>query len=242
LLKWVGDPFADLQLRELTARFETYALARTVELNGLERQVRRDIECTTRHLDIFTVIDAIKNAYPTPIGDDTWFPQWIKEFTKKAFKDPEELTRIMVRPDFGDDASVAKFLFKSMLESYVDVLKSVTGHDPASSSTDFVAAEADKTPASNSSFVNIGGSGARDAFQGAAEAIPEPAPESAPELHPAPFPEEGPAPEPTPEPAEPGPLMPKDELSPDDVWGRFSAVNKKNKKDKRKASTGPYPL
>jgi hypothetical protein len=240
LLKRAPSPSVDLELSELTAKFEIYALARTLELDGLEREVTNDIERTTQHLDIFTVIDIVKDAYPTHIGNDMWFPQWINEVTKRAFKHPEKLMSIAARPDFRDDASVAKFLFKSMLESYVDELKSSIVHDGASISTDVVAAEADKSPTSDSSFVDIGGSEVRDAFQGAAEAIPEPAPEPAPELHAVPSPEAEPALEPTAELAEPGPLK-----SEDDPWGRWPSASKKDKKkkkDKMKASTGPYPL
>lgn len=206
LLEWTGpsDQSLDIELHKLKARLEIYALARTFEVGGLEEQVRDDIERETRDLDIFTVIDAVKDAYPTFIGNDTWVPQWIKAVTKKTFENPEGLRRILVLRDFRDDSSVAKFMFRSMLESYVDVLDSMAPPGGACVSADTVAVEADNTPTSDSSFDDIGGNQVQEAVErpgdcGQAGGVPEPPSERQlePGLEEGPQPDREPGPPPT---------------------------------------------
>jgi hypothetical protein len=58
-------------LVELTSRFEIYALAQAVKLDSLEKQVRDKIKDITGRVNVFTILDAIKEIYPTLIGNDT---------------------------------------------------------------------------------------------------------------------------------------------------------------------------
>jgi hypothetical protein len=148
LPKWTGPVRRGVNEHKLVLRanFEAYALARTLELEDLEDQIKPAIELEAWGLDIFTIIDAVKQTYPAVIGNDTWFPRWIKSHIKKAFKDPGALTTLMVQPDFKDDSSVVKFMLECMLETYVDMVESLGGHG--------AAAESD-TPVTDSSFADI---------------------------------------------------------------------------------------
>ncbi|KAL2168918.1 hypothetical protein VTG60DRAFT_6688 [Thermothelomyces hinnuleus] len=121
----------EIRLRELKTKLEVYRLARAVELNGLEEMAKHDIERSAQGLDVFAVIDAVKEAYPTPARDDAWFEHWIKTLIKKAFANPARLLLsegAAVR-DFGDDESVVKVLFRCMLETYVDMVESLARPD-----------------------------------------------------------------------------------------------------------------
>ncbi|KLU90793.1 hypothetical protein MAPG_10644 [Magnaporthiopsis poae ATCC 64411] len=123
-LRWTLPlcPTANVGLAELASRFEIYALARSVELDGLEEQVRDEIDGIADHLDMFTVIDAVRETYPTLIGNDTWFPPWIKSVIKKAFKDPKKLSGIPASPDFRAVFSVTKLLLGCMMETYTEMV------------------------------------------------------------------------------------------------------------------------
>ncbi|KAK4096226.1 hypothetical protein N658DRAFT_400361, partial [Parathielavia hyrcaniae] len=113
-----NSPTLDIELYKLKSKFEIYALARTIEFDGLEEQVRDDIERTADGLDIFTAINAVNETYPTLIGNDTWFPRWIRSLIKKTFEDPKKLSLIPLAADFGDGCSILKLLFGCMLETY----------------------------------------------------------------------------------------------------------------------------
>ena len=130
-MKWTGplNPTADVELVEVTSRFEIYALARAVELDGLEMQVRDEIEDIADRLDIFTVLDAIKEMYPTLIGNDTWFSPWVKSLIKKAFKNPGKLSKVSPSTDFGVDSSVVKLLLGCMLETFAEMATGLPGLD-----------------------------------------------------------------------------------------------------------------
>lgn len=149
-LKWIGpqNPTLDVGLVDLAAKLEIYALARTLELGGLEEQVRHHIERAARNLELFTVIDAIKETYPTPIGNDTWFHGWIKSLARKALRRPRRISTAPVPDDFGDGASVVKFLFGSMLEVYIDLLESRAAQEVGAAGDD----DLDDTPVIESSF------------------------------------------------------------------------------------------
>jgi hypothetical protein len=148
LPKWTGPVRRGVNEHKLVLRanFEAYALARALELDDLGDQIKPAIELEAWGLDIFTIVDVVKKAYPAIIGNDTWFPHWIKSHMKKAFKDPGTLTTAIAQPDFKDDSSVFKVMFGCMLETYADMLESLRGHDSAS--------ELD-TPVTDSSFSNI---------------------------------------------------------------------------------------
>ncbi|KAK4238309.1 hypothetical protein C8A03DRAFT_15199, partial [Achaetomium macrosporum] len=114
-----------LDIYRLARTLEIYRLARTVELSGLEELARDEIERCADELDVFSIIDAVKEAYPDPIGDDAWFPQWIKSQIKKAFRDPSTLSAATIAPVFSDESSVVKLLLGCMLETYGDMVESL---------------------------------------------------------------------------------------------------------------------
>ncbi|KAJ4289356.1 hypothetical protein N0V88_007107 [Collariella sp. IMI 366227] len=131
-LKWTGPLNSKVNLPEVKARFKIYALSRTVELDEFENSARDGLQEVTRNLDIFTVIDAVKEGYPRPISNDVWFPAWIKSRIKEAFKDPGLLMRSNVLPDFSDGFSVVKVFFDCMLQAYVEMLESLAGQEVVS--------------------------------------------------------------------------------------------------------------
>ncbi|KAL2156771.1 hypothetical protein VTH82DRAFT_1517 [Thermothelomyces myriococcoides] len=130
VLHWKDTPGStssspEARLWELKTKLQVYRLARTVELKGLKEIAKNDIEQSGPSFDVFTVIDAVNEAYPTPPEEDMWFNQWIKTTIKRSFADP-------ARPlsfyngfgcKLGDNESVLKFLFQCMLETYADMLK-----------------------------------------------------------------------------------------------------------------------
>jgi hypothetical protein len=132
LLKWEDrhESPLDRRLRELKTQFEIYALARRLELSQLEDQVRPVIEWLARDLDVYKVIDAVRTSYPSPVGDDVWFSQWITSTIKKAFAHPQVLAgKTEGTPGFGDGASVLKMMFKCMLETYAGMVESLPRAD-----------------------------------------------------------------------------------------------------------------
>lgn len=156
LLKWTGpvDPSLDIGLWKLKLKFEIYTLARTVGLDGLDEQVRNDIEWVARDLEVCTVVEAVQAAYPVPIGDDTWFPRWIRSLVKQTFQDPRKLSNAVAPSESNNGTSVVKLLFECMLETYTDMLESlrVGGRDGASQN--ITAAEPD-TPVTGSDWSEI---------------------------------------------------------------------------------------
>lgn len=136
LLEWNGPAlsFEETELLELKTKLEVYRLARTVQVRGLEELAKHDFERAAQQLDIFRVIDAIKEAYPGPIRQDEWFCHWFKDFIKEAFNNPEKLPwlRDAAVCDLGDDTSVVKVLFQCTLETYFDKLEALTAQNNAS--------------------------------------------------------------------------------------------------------------
>lgn len=153
-MKWTGpvDPSFDIQLWELKLQFEIYTLARTIGLDGLDEQARNDIEWVARDLEVCTVIEAVQAAYPVPIGNDTWFPRWIRSLVKQTFQDPRKLSNAAAPSEAGNGTSVVKLLFECMLETYTDMLESLSGRDGAAGNV--TAAEPD-TPATGSDWSDI---------------------------------------------------------------------------------------
>ncbi|GAB1318387.1 hypothetical protein MFIFM68171_08597 [Madurella fahalii] len=117
------------ELARLKTTFEAYSVARTYGLEGLEELARAQIELLAAQFDPFTLIDVVKETYPTPIGDDAWFPQYIRSRIKAAFRNPSTLLRAEWPPDFSSGASVVKVLLGCVLEVYVDMLESLSGGD-----------------------------------------------------------------------------------------------------------------
>ncbi|KAL2173113.1 uncharacterized protein P884DRAFT_273557 [Thermothelomyces heterothallicus CBS 202.75] len=116
------------KLEDQARSLQAGSSCRAVEPNGLEEMAKHDIERSAQGLDVFTVIGAVKEAYPTPARDDAWFDHWIKTLTKEAFADPARLissNSASVR-EFGDHGSVVNMLFRCMLETYADTVESLS--------------------------------------------------------------------------------------------------------------------
>ncbi len=133
LPKWPGpvDPSVNLSLLDLRTHFEIYALARTFSVRDLEQQARSTIEWLARKLNVFSIIDVVKTAYPTPIGDDSWLRPWITSTIKSALRDPRTLVpkETQGTPNLADDASVLKMIFACMLETYTGMVESLPNSD-----------------------------------------------------------------------------------------------------------------
>ena len=145
ILNWAG-PDADREMAQLKTMFEVYAVARTYELDGLEDLAKAEIERLASKMDAFALIDMVKTAYPIPIGDDLWFPRYIKSRIKAAFRDPSALLKTEIAHNFGDDASVVKIFLGCMLEVYADMLESLAG-EPLTPGTDHSFEQIAHTPA-----------------------------------------------------------------------------------------------
>ncbi|KAK3897929.1 hypothetical protein C8A05DRAFT_38495 [Staphylotrichum tortipilum] len=125
------DPSVDLGLLDLKTQFQIYALAKAVALSGLEEQARSTIEQLARNLDFGTVIDAVKEGYPIPASDDSWFQPWITSTIKSALQNPgtslSRTTQGALR--FGDDASVIKVIFECMRKTYSEMMELLSDPD-----------------------------------------------------------------------------------------------------------------
>ena len=154
-LKWTGplSPIIDPELVRLKAEFEIYVLARTVELRDLETQARNKIEGIADRLDVLAVVEAVRETYPTTIGNDTWFPRWIKSLIRNALRDSSKLPKTCSSqtPDFGDNFSVVKLFLGCMLETHAEMLSSPGDQDNSANEFD----EPD-TPVTTRSFEQVG--------------------------------------------------------------------------------------
>lgn len=106
-------------------RLETYALTRVVELKDLENLVKTDIEEYATKLDMFTVMDIVRETYPVPIGDDTWFHPWIRSLIKNDLRQPERLMKMTQQQDLGDELGALKFIVGCLVETVVGELSSL---------------------------------------------------------------------------------------------------------------------
>ena len=117
----------------LQTALEVYVLSRQHELNHLEDLARARIVLLGDTLNAFNIIDAVKDVYPTPVGDDHWFPTYMKSRIKAAFQDPVALLSNLnahgggrLWADFSDDTAITKALFCGMLEVFRDKLQALT--------------------------------------------------------------------------------------------------------------------
>ncbi|KAK3389557.1 hypothetical protein B0H63DRAFT_445741 [Podospora didyma] len=126
-LEWRGSPFGpEASIARFKTSFEVYAAARVYELDSLEELAKEQITVLGYGLDVFAIIDVVKDAYPIPVGDDTWFPDYMKSQIKAAFENPTTLLSADFPSDFSDGTSIAKFLFRGVLEVYCEMVESLT--------------------------------------------------------------------------------------------------------------------
>lgn len=120
-----GLPDVENAVRELKTKFQTYGLARTLELEALEILARDDIEGFSEKLDMFAIMDAVKGGYPIPIRKDPWFHGWIKGRIKTAFAQAKKLVQLTQPQSPEDDMGVAKIILGCMLETFADTMEAL---------------------------------------------------------------------------------------------------------------------
>ncbi|KAM7201766.1 hypothetical protein V8F20_004727 [Naviculisporaceae sp. PSN 640] len=129
-LEWRGAPRSDATVGRFKTAVEVYAAAREYGLNGLEELAKEEIAKEGSELHAFTIIDAVKDVYPTPTQDDVWFPDYTKTRIKAALENPADLLSAPFQIDFGEPMSIAKVVFRGMLEVYCEMLQSLTRGTP----------------------------------------------------------------------------------------------------------------
>ncbi|KAK4097887.1 hypothetical protein N658DRAFT_510033 [Parathielavia hyrcaniae] len=116
----------------LQANLEVYTLARRLELEDLQNQVRPAIEWGSCGVDMYTIMDAIKQACPSPniVGNDPWFTQWFKLHLKEALQDPDRRSvasaAAVQHGSMYDDSGVVKLMFECMRETYAETVGSMS--------------------------------------------------------------------------------------------------------------------
>ena len=125
-LEWTGTPRPDAGVVRFKIAVEVYAAARAYELDGLEELAKGQLECEGAGLHAFTIIDAVREAYPRPAQDDFWFPDYMKSTIKTAFQDPASLMSAPFQIDLVEPMSIAKVVFRGMLEAYCEMLELLT--------------------------------------------------------------------------------------------------------------------
>ncbi|KAK0723525.1 hypothetical protein B0T26DRAFT_773555, partial [Lasiosphaeria miniovina] len=99
-----------VRISQYKTAFEVYNAAHEYELVGLEGLAKERIDLLGAGLDLFTIIDVVKEMYPTPVADGSWLPGYVKSCIKAAFQNPRALLASKFPVDFGDSTSVAKLL------------------------------------------------------------------------------------------------------------------------------------
>ncbi|KAK0732147.1 hypothetical protein B0H67DRAFT_640447 [Lasiosphaeris hirsuta] len=143
-LRWKAPPTGpEADTGMLKVAFQVYTLARDYEVAGLEQLAREQISALSAAIDAFAVIDVVKETYPSLVGDDAWFPGFIKARIKAAFEDPKALMAASADTfpaDFRDGVSVTKVILRGVLEAYSEKVESLSATGPGS----FVEAGADE--------------------------------------------------------------------------------------------------
>jgi hypothetical protein len=196
-LRWKGPTEDDMvKAASLHIAIEVYATARLFRLSWLECLAKDEITQLAMDVDLFTIIDIVKETYPDVSGNDTWFPTFIKSTMKAALEKP--------RAPATAATSLDKMLLWGAMEVFRDKLDALT---PMTTS----AAEQhvpDATPAPRTKKKKKGKSAVLELFETVEEAALEselPAESLSAEVEPVTFPveeplvEEDPLPEPEPE-------------------------------------------
>ncbi|KAK3349529.1 hypothetical protein B0T25DRAFT_610320 [Lasiosphaeria hispida] len=138
MLEWVGPTDSQKKtIAKVEIAFEIYATAREFDLEELELLATEKIILLSKDFDAFTIIDIVKKAYPCVKGNDTWFPIFIKDTIRTAFKTP--LTPPPAKAASGttpgdapaggqmtQDVTLAKLLLQGALEVYRENIDALT--------------------------------------------------------------------------------------------------------------------
>jgi hypothetical protein len=118
-LEWKGPTDDDIvKAASLHTAIEVYATARLFMLWWLEYLAKQEITRLAKGVDLFTIIDIVKETYPDVSGDDTWFPTFIKSTMKAALEKP--------RVPATAATSLDKMLLWGAMEVFRDKLDALT--------------------------------------------------------------------------------------------------------------------
>jgi hypothetical protein len=118
-LRWTGPTDDDMvKAAGLHTAIEVYATARLFKLSRLEYLAKDEITKLAKDLDLFTIIDIVKETYPNVSGNDTWFPTFIKSTMKAALEKP--------RVPATAATSLDKMLLWGAMEVFRDKLDALT--------------------------------------------------------------------------------------------------------------------
>ena len=118
-LGWKGPTDDDMEkTASLHTAIEVYATARFFLLWRLEELAKKEITRLAKDVDLFTIIDIVKETYPDVSGNDTWFPTFIKSTMKAALEKP--------RVPATAATSLDKMLLWGAMEVFRDKLDALT--------------------------------------------------------------------------------------------------------------------
>jgi len=118
-LRWKGPTDDDMvKAASLHTAIEVYATARLFSLSWLEYLAKDEITKLAKDVDLFTIIDIVKETYPDVSGNDTWFPTFIKSTMKAALEKP--------RVPATAATSLDKMLLWGAMEVFRDKLDALT--------------------------------------------------------------------------------------------------------------------
>lgn len=127
-LKWMGPATGrEEAIAKLKTGFEVYATAREYELDGLQELAKGHISILSKELDAFTIIAIVKETYPSTIGEDTWFPSYIKANIKAAFENSVTLMTSEVLPEDEpkDGVPITEVLLKGAIEVHREIAEAL---------------------------------------------------------------------------------------------------------------------
>ncbi|KAK3386028.1 hypothetical protein B0H63DRAFT_450022 [Podospora didyma] len=214
-LRWKGPTDDDMvKAASLHTAIEVYATARFFRLSWLEYLAKDEITKLAKDVDLFTIIDIVKETYPDVSGNDTWFPTFIKSTMKAALEKP--------RVPATAATSLDKMLLWGAMEVFRDKLDALTAMTTS-------AAEQHVSDATPAPRTKEGKKAAVEPPETVEEAVLEselPAESLSAEVEPVTFPVEEPLVEkdPLPEPEPEG-----------DTWAIPAKKSKKGKKAAKKA-------
>ena len=130
LVMWLYSGTYQLHQADTTPsqRLETasslYSLARKFDLYGLEILAREQITQLSSQIDVFTVIDAIEEAYPCTIGEDEWLESFITQQMEGALHGAS--CTPLPEPDTRADIPVSRLAFRALLKAFSGAIKDVS--------------------------------------------------------------------------------------------------------------------
>lgn len=103
-------------LPSLRQSIQVYVLAREYELSSLEELAKLEIERLGNGLRFSMVLDLVRDAYPDPSADDTWFGDYLESGLKSLLRNTSELLDCAMPNAERKTISVSDLLFKKLVE------------------------------------------------------------------------------------------------------------------------------